>query len=102
MESFKKEELINILKYSYLMSRAIEPISAEKIGLQLAGYDEISDFYKDIIDKIEKGENINFNGSCNGDNQYLKQIYESMKKDVENKDIECDGIFDHINEQEKI
>ncbi len=98
MDILKKEELINILKYSYWMSRIIAPISAERIGLELAGYDEISEFYKDIINKIEKDENIDFNDECN---QYLKSVYESMKRDVANKDIEYDGMFYFIEEQDK-
>lgn len=56
METLSKEELINILKYSYCMSRLIRPISAKQYGLELAGYDEISDFYKHLVCKLEKNE----------------------------------------------
>lgn len=99
MEGLKKEELVNILKYSYWMSRIIAPISAEKIGLELAGFDEISDFYKEIIDKIEKNEKIDLSNKSK-DNEFLKLVYDSMKKDVEHKDIEYDGMFYFIEEQD--
>lgn len=88
METLSKEELINILKYSYCMSRLIRPISAKQYGLELAGYDEISDFYKHLVCKLEKNESIDLSND-----EYYKDIYESIKKDVSERNIEYDGIF---------
>lgn len=88
METLSKEELINILKYSYCMSRLIRPIRAKEYGLELAGYDEISDFYKNLVCKLEKNESIDLRND-----EYYKDIYESIKNDVSDRDIEYDGIF---------
>lgn len=88
MESLSKEELINILKYSYYMSRLIRPISAKQSGLELAGYGEICDFYREIVCKLEKDESIDLKND-----EFLKDIYDSIKNDVSEKDIEYDGFF---------
>lgn len=85
----KKEDLINILEYSYRMSRVVSPYEAEKVGLN--GFDgAVCEFYKELIDKIEKDEDINLNEKSN--NEFLRLQYECMKKDIEDRIVEHDDI----------
>lgn len=84
----KKKELINILEYAYRMSRVISPYEAEKVGLN--GFDgAVCDFYNELIEKIEKGEDINLNEKSN--NEFLSLQYECMKKDVEDEMMQHDN-----------
>jgi len=86
----KKEELINILKYAYLMSRVISPIEAQKVGLN--GFDgAVCDFYKALVEKLQNDEEINLSEKL--DDEFVNLQYECMKKDVEDQSIEYDGIL---------
>ena len=87
----KKDDLIIILKYAYCMSRLISPREAERYGLQLAGDSTIGEFYQTIIEKIEKNEKIDFTENCN--DEFLKEIYKTMKEEMSERDIEYDDMF---------
>ena len=80
----KKKELINILEYAYRMSRVISPYEAEKVGLHR--FDgAVCEFYKELIDEIENGKNINLNEKFS--NEFLSLQYECMTIDIEELEI---------------
>lgn len=91
MENIKKDDLITILKYAYCMSRLIRPKEAKEYGLQLAGDGVIGEFYKTIIEKIEKDERVDLSEDCS--DELLREVYKTMKEDVAEIDIEYDGMF---------
>ncbi|MBE5820197.1 MAG: hypothetical protein E7310_05235 [Clostridiales bacterium] len=74
----KREELITILKYASFMYKCVNPMTAEKIGLNNC-YDNVSAFYNGIIEKLEKDEEIEIDQE-----EYLKELYQQIKKDVDN------------------
>lgn len=91
MEIIKKEELINILKYAYFMSRVVSPISAKRVGLYNTG-GEICDFYKYLIEAIEKDEPLDF--SKDPEDDFLSSVYNDyIVPDINNRDITYDGFF---------
>ena len=91
METLKKEELINILKYAYFMSMVVAPINARKVGLNKAG-GLIPEFYQYLVEALEKGEQINL--SRDPENDILSDVYQNcIVPDVGERDLTYAGFF---------
>lgn len=87
MNDIKKEELITILKYAYFMAKVVSPISAKQVGLYNCD-GAICDFYRFIVERLEKNEKIDITND-----EFLGLVYKDMKKDIANRNIEYDGFF---------
>lgn len=86
-KKMKNEELIVLLRYAYEMTRIIAPINARKVGLNNIG-NGVMDFYKYIVVDLQKGNEIDIEHD-----EFLKDVFEAMKEDLDDRDIEYDGWF---------
>lgn len=83
----KNDELIVLLRYAYEMTRIIAPINAKKVGLNNIG-NGVMDLYKYIVVDLQKGNKIDIEKD-----EFLKEVFEAMKEDLDDRDIEYDGWF---------
>ena len=91
METLKKEELINILKYAYFMSMVVAPINARKVGLNKVG-GLIPEFYQYLVEALEKDEQINL--SRDPENDILSDVYQNcIVPDVGERDLTHAGFL---------
>lgn len=99
MDTLKKEELINILKYSYFLSTLVAPINAKKVGLYKAD-GAIPDFYKYLVEALEKDKPIDLSG--NPEEDILSDVYQNcIVPDVDERDITYADFFIGISNQGK-
>lgn len=98
METLKKEELINILKYAYFMSMVVAPINARKVGLNKAG-GLIPEFYQYLVEALEKGEQIDL--SKDPENDILSDIYQNcIVPDVGERNLTYADFFIGVSTKE--
>lgn len=98
MVKMNKEELINILKYAYFMSRVVAPIHAHKVGLyHIDG--SICDFYQSLVERIEADKQFDLNDlSDDSDDQFLAIMYNNhIVPDVGDRDITYYDFFVAVN-----
>ena len=99
MDTLKKEELINILKYSYFLSTLVAPINAKKVGLNKAS-GLIPEFYQYLVEALEKDKPIDLSGDP--DENILSDVYQNcIVPDVDKRDITYADFFIGVSNKEK-
>lgn len=99
MDTLKKEELINILKYAYFLSTLVAPINAKKAGLYKAD-GAIPDFYQYLVEALERDESIDL--SKDSDEDILSDVYQNcIVPDVDKRDITYANFFVNVSNKEK-